>query len=250
MPASAIFPEFRDEQLASRYPFADDATLTNGTVSIPPQVFLDAALHLVGASAAVYLQSVQITPSGVTFVVKSLTGVAEASASVDLATFEGDLLHLADARGMAAGVLVVDPESLAVFGTWLFGSYEFQASQATFAAGVTMPVPAVGVRTVAAVDGTKLTGDVWLVGDRGVVFREEAGCVRVDIIGDPLFVRQLCDPLELFHTPRLLQTINDCGPDAYGNFQLSIRDDRVPTTAVRLFADQDGVLTLAAIGVE
>ncbi|NDE17728.1 hypothetical protein EBZ80_22650, partial [bacterium] len=89
-----------------------------------------------------------------------------------------------------------------------------------------------------------LTGDVWLVGDQGVVLRQDGpGVIRVDIVGVPLFKRFLCEPQsEDFPTKRYIKTINGCGPDEFGNFTFTATNQLAPDAVLRIYVDGDTIV--------
>jgi hypothetical protein len=97
-------------------------------------------------------------------------------------------------------------------------------------------------------EGDVVSGDIWLIGDNGVVIRKDDDCViRIDIVGDPLFVRRLCNPLDLFNTPNFVKTINGCPPDEYGDYKIEVGDHGDPHTILRINPVEDG-LKIEAIG--
>jgi hypothetical protein len=89
-----------------------------------------------------------------------------------------------------------------------------------------------------------LTGDIWLVGDQGVVLRQDGpSVIRVDIVGVPLFRRFLCEPQsEDFPTKRYLKTINGCGPDEFGNFTFTATNQAVADSVLRVYADGETIV--------
>ena len=119
---------------------------------------------------------------------------------------------------------------------------------AEFAATCVTPMPAAGVRGFTTPDGTLFTGDVWLVGEDGVVVREEDGAVRIDVVGDPLFRRRLCQPVQLFTTPRFVKTINGMRPDARGDFKITAGRALAADTVLRVYTDDTGGITFEAVG--
>ena len=99
--------------------------------------------------------------------------------------------------------------------------------------------------------GELFTQDVLLVGDNGIVLRQDAEdpeVIRVDVVGDPLFIRKNCTEVERFTTPNFLRTINGCPPDSDGNFNLTVGDHQSAETIVRIYANGQGELVIEAIG--
>lgn len=245
--ANTLFPEFRDQVSPTRYPFIDTASLQagNGT-ALDLDMFLDAGLYLIGNVGAVHLSRIDVAVRSVTLSVSSQNGRQTATAQFD-PTVPPDELPVYDAAGRASGLLVSEAARLSRFSAWLPGTYTFTPAATTFVAGVVIPVPDTGVRGIVTDTGQILTGDVWLAGDNGIVFREEDGDMRMDVVGDPLFLRRLCDPLDLFRVPRFVRTINGCPPDRFGNYNLTVGEQQNPQTILRIYATRDG-LTIEAVG--
>ena len=111
-----------------------------------------------------------------------------------------------------------------------------------------IPTPEPGLRGLLTPGGDLFTGDVWIVGDNGVVVRDTGdGNIRIDIVGDPLFRRKLCGSVELFNTPNIIRTINGCPPDEHGNFQLNVGDLITENTLLRINPTDTG-LRIEAVG--
>ena len=122
--------------------------------------------------------------------------------------------------GRPAGVMVINPSMLS---TLVTGTIEYNQYQTPFVSSVLMPVPTSTVSGI-IVDGTntKLTGDVWLVGGDGVVLsRTIDGHIKVDMVGEPLFVRKsFADNNEEFQPPTFVKSIDGLLPDLAGNFNI------------------------------
>ena len=243
-----LFPEFRAELEFTKYPFADGASLKADTGhEIAKDTFLDASIYPIGAAARVYISRVVVTTRETTIVVSD-------SSRRDLASVVFDHLvpptnlRLTDVYGRPAGILVSEPLRLARFSAWDVGTHTFAIGTTEFAASCVIPTPEIGVRGVEDVDENLITGDLWLLGDNGVVVREEGGHIRIDIVGDPLFVRKLCGPLDRFEVPAFIKTINGCPPDQYGNYNLTVGNHLAEDTIVRIYASDRNELVIEAIG--
>ena len=252
--ARIIFPEFREEQSNSLYPFADGVTLKSNTgLTIPRDSFLDANVYAINATGRVYVSSIAVELTTVTLTIGAnnstnvCTGVYSPTNPPDTGA-----INLIDSYGRPAGIIVATKETLSLFGGWPAGLHEFDAAATEFAATVVCPAKEPGVRGL-LVAGELLTGDVWLIGDQGVVLRQtSANTIRVDIVGDPLFKRALClnedgTPISAFVPKPFLRTINNCGPDAYGNFNLTIASPGTPDSILRIYPD-NGVLKIESVG--
>lgn len=242
-----LHPEFRDELEFTRYPFADGATLTADTgQQIELDTFLDASLYPIGAQARLHINRVIVTLNQVTITLADSTRNERASAVFDPLA-PPDLLLFADDFGRPAGLMVSEVLRMSRFSAWDVGTHRFTQAAAELAASCVIPTPERGVRAVQDAEDNLLTGDLWLLGDNGVAVREEDGHIRVDIVGDPLFVRKLCTPLRLFTVPNFIRTINGCPPDQYGNYNLTVGDHFNQETIVRIYADNGG-LVIEAVG--
>ena len=90
-----------------------------------------------------------------------------------------------------------------------------------------MPTPEVGIRGVILSDGTIMPDteddELWFVGGDGIILTHEqntaaGNCnssvenfptIRIDAVGDPLFLRKLCDPVNAFTTPNFIKTLQN-----------------------------------------
>ncbi len=144
-------------------------------------------------------------------------------------------------------MLVCDPAESSALQAWPFGEHRFPAGSAPFAAGVCHPVPETGVVGIVLDDGEVFSGDVFLVGERGVVLRPEDGTIRVDIVGDPLFKRAACGESAAFETPRFIETVNGVRLRPDGSFLLSAGDRSAAGSILRIYP-VDGKLRIEAVG--
>ncbi len=242
-----LFPEWRDEAGASRFPFEDGCSLraASGLV-LADDWILDASISLIGGSSGTYLSKVSVGPDTVTLSVGDASSPDRASGSFD-PSFRVDSVPLFDRFGRSCGLLVCNAEAAAALQAWPQGEHRFLPSAASFAAGVCHPVPEGVVSGILLDDGEVFAGDAYLVGERGVVLRYEGGAVRVDVVGDPLFKRAQCGEAAEFSTPRFIKTINGVpmGPD--GSFQLSVGGLLAPASVLRIFPD-GGVLRIETVG--
>ena len=245
-----IFHEFRDEQEGSRYPFVDDASLKSesGTVTIGNDLFLDAAIYPIGSTTRLHIRQITVSQRLVQLELSDNNRRLMATAEFDPLADNLFTVRLVDPYGRDAGVLVSEPARLRIFTSWPVGVHTFPIGSAEFVASCCIPTPEIGVRGILTDAGEILTGDAIILGDNGIVVREEEGEIRVDAVGDPLFLRKECGANANFATPRFLRTINGCGPDAFGNFTLTIGDNLADNTVLRIYPDGQGGLRLAAMG--
>ncbi len=240
-----INPQFLDENADSRYPFSDSSRLETDTGNVlAVEAIQDAVLHPVGNVLPLFLRRVEV--SGLQAVLTVGTTIADlCQADLDLNDPAGTLV-LTDSSGRPAGALLCDPDLLRTIQGWGTGSHLFE-SRAEFVATVQIPSPELGVRGLSAGNALPLTGDVWLVGEDGVILSEADGAVQIDIVGEPLWRRRLCDTIPSFQVPTYVRTINGVSPDEYGNWQLTAGRVLTGKPALRIHPDGGGLLISLAI---
>lgn len=259
MPEAIVHSQWRDEQAPSKYPFGDNASLvTTDGVSLGEDTFLDARVYPIGGGVRMSLQSITVESGRTTLYIGP-----DSAPRLCFTWFDPvdppDLLRLEDVWGRSAGVLVSEALRLARFQSWQLGTHQFASEAAELAASVCIPTPEIGVRGMITEEGDILTGDAWIVGENGVVVREDpegaeegTQVIRVDLVGDPLFRRALCGDkvsglVPLFSTPRFLQTINDIPPDAFGNYVIGTAGNIAPDNILRVVPTPEG-LRFEAVG--
>ena len=257
-----LYPQWRNQWEATPYPFGDFATRRNDEGDVILEgTFLDAHLYPIGGLVGLYLSAVIIDHQSATFVIGDFATEQLAFGVLPLASVlkPAGTIQLRDNYGRPAGVLVSDWQRLAVFRTWGLGTHTFTRAQTEFAATCCMPAPAIGVRGIMLDDGSVMTGHVWIVGDDGIVVSHstDAGyqLVRIDIVGDPLTRRRLCDTTgtgetATFTTPNFVRRLRinssgfdfTCPPDDKGNFSIIANNDLSPETVLRIRATPDGIV--------
>lgn len=259
--ARLLFPEFRDEQADSKYPFADGSTLTanDGFSTIASDTFIDAVFFPIGSTGRLRITTIAVAVQTISITVGNENVLTEITATYSPAAPPTDgVLQFFDVYGRPAGMLLSSPLNLGRFSTWTAGVYVFAPPATEFVASVSIPANEPGVRGVLSPTGTLLAGDIWLLGDTGIVIRKEKDTehvIRVDVVGVPLFKRFVCEPLDDFPAKNYLQTINGCGPDAYGNFTITAtgegvlaRTQRVKDDTVLRVYPQNGAIVFDAVG--
>lgn len=240
-----IFPQFRDEQSDSRYPFVDKATLLSfeNSLDIGRDTFIDAAIYAIGGYARAYISSITVSPIEIVITIGDENNKTRATARwAPNNPPENGVLDVLDSYGRPAGMLLSTPLNLARFAAWPARTHTFKLAAAEFVNTCVIPAREPGVRGLLAADGTLLTGDVWLIGDRGVVVRyEEEGIIRIDVVGSPLFVRELCDNLNKFTPKTYVKTINNCPADEYGNFTLTATGHYASDTVLRIYPSEGNI---------
>jgi hypothetical protein len=249
--ARILYPQFRDEQSDSRYPFADTATLTDvsGEIVIGNDTFIDAVFFLIGGGAELHISAITVGDTTITITVSSENTTALITGTYDIFNPPTNgVVNFFDIYGRPAGSLLSTAGDLAGFAAREIGTYLFEPAATAFVASVVIPANEPGVRAAVPPTGEFMTGDIWLVGDQGVVLRAEADSViRIDIIGVPLFKRFLCEPFSNFPAPKYLKTINDCPPDSYGNFTITATGHEAADTVLRVYP-KDGTIVVDTVG--
>ncbi len=258
-------PEWRASHETTKYPFGQESTLKNAQGNIFLEgTFLDAHLYPIGALEGLYIRQVKITYAAGTITIADdyrdvCTGVFQLPSP-------NDNVVLKDEYGRPAGLLVSSSIRLAFFQSWGIGTHVFNKTMTEFAVTCCMPTPEVGVRGIQLQDGSLMTGPVWIVGDDGVVLSKETmelppdkcgnnvrevEAIRVDVVGDPLFRRRLCNPLNLFNTPNPIRgiaikqrgkTLAICPPDPNGNFSIQRNDSEAANSSIRIRTTYDGLI--------
>jgi hypothetical protein len=241
-------PEFRDENRSSRYPFSDDSALVSDDgLALDPGMLLDASIYPIGVGPRCALTAIDVAQRLVTFWVGDSAEPRRASGSFD-PFLPPDGIYLEDPRGRPAGMLLAERTPLAASQAWAAGMHTFAAGSAEFVASCVIPTPEPGLRSLLTGAGDLLAGDIWIVGERGVVVRDDGGAIRVDVVGDPLFSRRLCFPLQLFSTPRFIRTINGVPPGPDGSFRIVVDDRSTPDTVLRIYPLADDQLGIGLVG--
>lgn len=235
-----VHPQYRDDNYDTLYPFADNAVLTGSRgYGFTNLTFIDAVLHPPGRTLPQRLTSVVVASLQATLVIGDDSGDS-CSCIVDLTNPSG-VLPLKDAVGRPAGLLLADVDQLTLLQNWELGTHTF--ASAGFVASATIPDPQIYAKGVT--DGaTTVTGDVWLVGEDGVLLTEEDGTIRIDIVGDPLFRRAQCGETASFTAPNYLKTINGIAPNARGMFYLFASQTLTDFPALRVHPGESGDLVI------
>ena len=265
------FNDWRAENEQRSYPFADDSTLTNGTVTLAKALFIDGRLYPIGGDAELYLGRITRAGNNIEFAITTEVGGDLAAASYDVTDIPANgELAFHDDYGRPAGMLLSSQEALQAFSGLNTGEYEFLLAQTRFAPAVIVAQPAVGVRGFVTDEGDFFAGDVWLVGEDGVVLRrDDDGSLRIDIIGDPFAARKLCEDeeagdseIEALRPYCPIKTLNGVAPDDQGNFQMLIGSNQSlsnilritpgsqPSSDVTKHLEGAGALTFATLKIE
>lgn len=250
------FPEFLPSLENTRYPFVADASLSNGRVQLLEGTLLDAHLYAVDGTQRYYISKVIVTSSQYTIIIGDLTSNTRLTGVVEL-PITVSVVPLQDNQGRPGGMLVSDPSRLSVLATWGVGTYTFERKQTEFCVTCQMPIPNPGVTSFRLETGEVISGQVWWVGEAGVIVSTNGGTIgipeviRVDVVGDPHYLQRLCDPNSLFVAVNPIRVIRvkqngehlyDCEPDEYGNLNLQMNDALASDAALRIRTTAEGIV--------
>lgn len=247
--ARILYPDFREETADNRYPFADTASLqaNNSQFNIGQDTFIDAVFYAIGAGSELYISRIDTSATQTKITITDRAGLLSFTATYNPLQPPTTALEVVDEYNRPAGYLLASSEKLASFGTQI-ATYEFERAATEFAASVVIPATEPGVRGVKTPTSQLLTKDVWLVGDMGVQLSAKAnGVIRVDILGEPLFKRAVCEGNTDFPAKKYVKTINGCAPDVFGNFIVTSTRQLVADSILRVYPSAGGIV-IEAVG--
>lgn len=264
MPEHITTTEWRKQNESTRYPFSSESSLQNDNGrKFEQNTFVDAILYPIGNSQSLHVTSVVINFQSVQISIGTVTRPDLATGSFEISALP-EQIPLYDEFGRPAGLLVSEAQRLGVFQSWGVGTHTFTPAQTEFCASCVIPTPDVGVRGVRLETGELFVGDVWLVGDNGVVLTldnlaipitgevqaRHVSRVKVNVVGDPLFRRRLCAPGNLFSTPNFVKRLRVLSatsefiavPDENGNINLTVANDLAVDTVLRVITTEEGLM--------
>ena len=240
--------EWRDQVKPTKYPFTDTSSMTTANnLLFDYTAVYDASFYIINWTSRLFITSIEVTADpNKTARVYIGDASNQKAAYADIDPFNiTDVVTFKDSLGRPAGIFVVDPVAFAFIQTWPLGIHQLRTN-AELVTSVITPMPSSYVTSLKTTANTYVSGDVWLIGEEGVVVRTENGNIRVDIVGDPLFKRKEYDNPDEFPTPRFVKTINGNPPDANGDFKIVVGDYLAGDTILRVYPD----LSLPGIRIE
>ena len=238
--AKLLNQEWYNEQEYSTYPFSDNATLSDGTVSLSKSLFTDARLYPIGGKESQYLSSIEVRRDKVIFTISDISGEL-CSGGFTFSSSE-DTVALTDTYNRPAGVLVSSAEKLQLLSAWVIDTYTFEHVMTAFTATVIIPCPQIGLRGFITESGEFFSGSTWLIGEQGIFLtNEETGEIRVDIVGDPAARRKLCDDLGSYDSSGILKTISGLSSNNLGDFKLMSGNRGALDTVFRVYPTANGI---------
>jgi len=252
--------EYQKEKDLSAYPFSSRATLRNaaGDVLID-NTFIDLVLYPIGIDNGAYLSQVEISADTVILRFGDDSEEIRALATFDVIS-PPSVVPIVDLFGMPAGMILSDPIRLNAFRSWSVGLHKFDPAGTELVASAVIPQPQVGVRAIADTAGNTAAGEVWLIGENGVILEldqtsESSYSITVNVTGDPLFKRNLCAPESQFNGVKYLQSLLvkypggsfTVTPNQYGMVGMSIDNSLASDTPLALLASTES-LDLSIVG--
>lgn len=249
MPIRVLHEEWRETNIERRYPFADDATLTNGDVVIPENAILDAVLHPVGHTGQLFCSTISVSRQTITVQFSDGLRGVQASGQWGPGT-DPSRIRMDDAMGRPAGLLVPGPGLTDIEG-WSDKDHEFTFQQTALAPRCMLPMPDDGLGGLRREDDDAVYGHIWIVGENGVYLTLDDNRLRLDLIGDNLRNIRRCAETSVELSENLaqrigLKTINNVGPDIVGEFNISIGSQLNYVPALRLLARNNTLTILGA----
>jgi len=237
----------------ANYPFNDNASMKSrsGEV-IPKEAFVDARIYVPGGIEGQHISRIEVDGGNVkVHISDTLNELATGTYSGS-----GDTITLIDKYDREVGLLLGNPTLLAGLAP-SGGVLEFSETALAFVPVTTPPQPQLQVTGVLDANDNLLAGDVWLVGEKGVVLAASGNTITINVVGDPFFTRRACTAevtATSYQAPRPLKsiivkdrttTVGTLTPDTHGNVQFEIGQGE--TAGPGTGAD-DNVIRMQAIG--
>jgi hypothetical protein len=195
--------------------------------SLPQSFFRDAALYVNGTDGIIDLRRISITNEIVTVNLGTVSDPAKYVGSFTLNT-ENEQIELRDKYNRCCGFLLHSKED-SFLNVWAQGDHVFKTGAAHLETVCHIPVFDHGLTGFLVNDEIIRSGDLQLVGTRGVCIQQEGNVFTFNYTGEPLYDRYITQKQgNKFTTPRVLR-------------QLIIED---ATTQVTAYPDEYGTITL------
>jgi len=267
MSERVLYPQWRDQNRETKYPFSDAALLKNKQgIIVPVDLFIDAIVYPLGNKSRMYMSKVIVDYDKATIFIGDRENKERCYGIVPFTGTIPDQVILVDKYQRPAGLLISENNNLLNLASWGSGTHEFTPEETELSARVCVPMPIGGIHGIELEDGTLMTGDVWLVGENGVILEytqitlkdlstnqtKPANGIIIHIVGDPLFRRKFCE--NTFFTPRYIKRIRVVGPngsfyvtpDNSGNINIYVSNRLDSSTVLRIFGTTSGIIISAS----
>ena len=218
----------------STYPFTDGATfLSRDNKLVDKQSFVDAIVYPSEIAEDVHISQIDLLERSTKIVLQdSQQGVVargETSSEEPNST-----MVLKDKNNLHAGIILVNIDQLRS-GFSVPTVLRFGSEALPFTASVVIPRPDNHVSGIRLPSGKIISGEVWLVGEDGIVLDHETqgatDVISIHAIGDRYATRRVCEASDETFTPtRPVKKIvvkkgsgteYEISPDQWGNIQIS-----------------------------
>lgn len=245
--------ELQAELAETNYPFEPYCTLSNDKLEIPQDVFEDFRLYPSHLMGPFHLSVIEVLESGVRLWFGNADLAQAMYASWDLPVTDGSI-NVYDQYNRLCGLIVSSVDGLTLLGSYPEGQYNFDSAATTVCSRCVLPTAASTVSGFVLSDGSVVSGQVWLLGEDGVILSTASSgsqtTIRVDVVGDPLFLQKLCENVDLFNPTnpiRSVKVVNGeqefvCYPDSLGNLSITQNNHEAPDTALRVRPTADGLV--------
>lgn len=196
--AKQIDRQWPDIHRRDPYPFKDTASLRSNTgeLTIDPRWFVEARFWPVTNSSRIYLRTLGRSGTTLSLQLADESGVlAQASVEIDSGAKRAVFYDSAENQ---VGYLQTTEGGFLSFRDQPEGSYRFNLTATEFVPTAVTPQVRSGVTLLRDDFGSFLTGGWRMVGGEGVELSVDGQSVRVDLVGDGLYRRDVCEnPAEL-----------------------------------------------------
>jgi len=230
---------------------------SNDERELPVGFIADAVVYAKQGPAQQHISRIEITASEILLTIAG----ANFELSKGTAALTSSQMELFDKYNRPAGLIVFGQTGEAT--NLPTGVYTFPAEAMPFTASCIVPLLDERLEGIVLDDGSFFSGDIWMIGRRGVVLEvltpPTGDEIHVHAVGDPLYRRRICtdENQPYVATPSLrkvkfvlLDTANeevDLVPDRYGNSVLTTGSSEAADNVLRIDPIDNG-LKFSAIG--
>lgn len=244
------------------YPFVDTASLKSREgFTLPAEIIQDACIYPIGGGIKQHISRISV--EGSSWIVE----ISDTANVVGIGTYNGASAQviIKDTFGREIGVLYGNLNLLSGFMPEV-DELRFRSSATEFVPSVVMPQPQSMISGLLTLDDELLSDTVWLIGEDGVVLEVvDSTTVKINAIGDKLYVRRLCEGEQGdYTTPRPLKKLEmwsdatklgDFAADSQGNVFLVPGNGDLPSSGtgvnkniIRINSLESGGIQLSVLG--
>jgi hypothetical protein len=223
---------FPDQYKLSKYPFTDTSIMasTDGAL-LPSSFFRDAAVYVNGTDGTISLRSIVITDDVITVNLGTASDPAKYTGSFVLNT-ENEIIELRDKYLRCCGFLLHSKDD-GFLNVWAQDEHQFRTGAAQLEVACHIPVFDHSVVGFLVNGNTIRSGDLQLVGTRGVCIDQNDNVFTIHYTGEPLYDRYKQG--NSFVTPRAVQRII---------FEVQNNKNPLNNTQITAYPDKNGVISI------